>query len=53
MISVEDSHSIGEIRPSRHFDTASATTVAPMNHTVLRVTATTVPSPESSPFGLK
>ncbi len=53
MISVDDSHSIGEILPSRHFDTTSAMTVAIMNAIVLLVTATTAATPGSPPFGLK
>jgi hypothetical protein len=47
-ISVVESHSIGEIRPRRHFDTTSASTVAAMNTTVLLVIATTAPTPESA-----
>jgi hypothetical protein len=51
MMSVEDSHSIGEIRPSRHFDTTRAMTVAIMNVTVLLVTATAAPNHRPRPWG--
>ena len=45
MTSAEDSHSIGEILPSFHFEQISATIVATMNAPVLLVTATISPTP--------
>jgi hypothetical protein len=50
---VDDSHSIGEILPSRHFEMIKAATVAIMKAIVLLVTPMTAANPASPPFGVK